>query len=59
MTAIPSRVFGEEWLDVWLVEVGAALGWALDGEVSEEWCGSHLDVEWFEVGTFVGCVVYN
>jgi hypothetical protein len=44
MAAIPSRVFGEEWLNVWLVEVGALLGWALDGEVGEEWCGSHLDV---------------
>jgi hypothetical protein len=39
-------VLGEEWLDDWLVKVGAGASWALDGQVGEEWCGGHLDVLW-------------
>jgi hypothetical protein len=56
VAAIPLRVLGEEGLNEWLVEVGAVLGWALDWEVCEEWCGSHWDFVCDE-GVFGLCIL--
>lgn len=44
VAAVPLRVLSEEGFDEWLVEVGTVTGWALDGQVGDEWCCSHLDV---------------
>lgn len=44
MAAIPGRVLGQEWLDVWHVEMRAVVAGLLDWEVGEEWCCSHWNV---------------